>query len=154
MQDVAADLVKFRRDNPTDKKDLLNAIIKGKDPRTGQGMRDELISTNMITFLAAGHETISGLLSFAFMHLLKDPTVYRATRDEVDRIIGKGIIRLEHMKDLKYLNPVLRETLRLSPTVPALVREVRDENNEDPPSLGRYEVKRDRKIIALVSKSQ
>lgn len=154
MHDVAADLVKFRRDNPIEKKDLLNAMINGKDPRTGEGMRDELISANMITFLVAGHETTSGLLSFAFMQLLKNPAAYRAAKNEVDRVVGKNKIRLEHMKDLKYLSAVLRETLRLSPTVPAFVRQVRDENKEDPPSVGGYEIKRDSKIIALISKAQ
>ena len=73
MADVAAQLVKFRREHPSDKKDILNAMVKGKDPRTGEGMRDELISANIVTFLVAGHETTSGLLSFAFMQLLKNP---------------------------------------------------------------------------------
>ena len=63
-------------------------------------------------------------------------------------------MRLEHSKDLQYLNAVLRETLRLSPTVPAFVRQVRDENKENPPSIGGYELPRDRKVIALISKSQ
>ena len=154
MADVAAQLVKFRREHPSDKKDLLNAMVKGKDPRTGEGMRDELISENMVTFLVAGHETTSGLLSFAFMQLLKNPAAYRAAQSEVDRVIGKAKMRLEHLKDLKYLNAVLRETLRLTPTVPAFVRQVRDENMENPPSIGGYELPRGRKVIALISKSQ
>ncbi len=54
MQTVANDLVKFRRENPTEKKDLLNAMIHGKDPKTGSSMRDELIGANMGTFLIAG----------------------------------------------------------------------------------------------------
>ena len=149
-----ADLVQFRVETPTDKRDLLNVMINSKDPRTGEVMRDEFISAKMITFLVAGHETTSGLLSFAFMQLLKNPAAYRAAKDEVDRVVGKGKIRLEHMKDLKYLNAVLRETLRLSPTIPAFVREIRDENKEYPPSVGGFELKRDRKIIALISKSQ
>lgn len=154
MQDVAGDLVKSRHENPTEKKDLLNAMINGKDPRTGEGMRDELITANMITFLVAGHETTSGLLSFAFMQLLKNPAAYRAAKDEVDRVVGKGKIKLEHMKELKYLNAVLRETLRLNPTVPAFVRQVRQENKDNPPSVGGYELNRDSRVVALISKSQ
>ena len=60
MQKVANELVQHRRNNPTEKKDLLNAMIKGKDPKTGETMRDDLITANMITFLIAGHETTSG----------------------------------------------------------------------------------------------
>ena len=54
QQKVAADLVTNRRENPTEKKDLLNAMIHGRDPKTGEGMRDALIASNMITFLIAG----------------------------------------------------------------------------------------------------
>lgn len=54
QRDIAEELVRRRRENPSDKKDLLNAMINGKDPKTGQGMRDELIAANMVTFLIAG----------------------------------------------------------------------------------------------------
>ena len=53
--DTSKQLVQYRRDNPTDKKDLLNAMIYGKDPKTGQPMRDDLIAANMQTFLIAGN---------------------------------------------------------------------------------------------------
>ncbi|KAF3175883.1 hypothetical protein TWF788_008353 [Orbilia oligospora] len=54
LKRVSYDLLKERRDNPSDKKDLLNAMINGKDPQTGRGLTDELIVNNMITFLIAG----------------------------------------------------------------------------------------------------
>jgi cytochrome P450/NADPH-cytochrome P450 reductase len=63
MGSVAKELVQYRRENPTDKRDLLNAMIHGKDPKTGESMDDELITAEMVTFLVAGHETTSGLLS-------------------------------------------------------------------------------------------
>jgi cytochrome P450/NADPH-cytochrome P450 reductase len=37
-----------------EKKDLLNAMIHGVDPKTGEKLRDELIIAQMITFLIAG----------------------------------------------------------------------------------------------------
>ena len=60
MEDISNEVVQHRRNNPTEKLDLLNAMIKGKDPKTGESMRDELITANMTTFLIAGHETTSG----------------------------------------------------------------------------------------------
>lgn len=47
-------IIQDRRANPTDKKDVLNTMIYGKDPKTGEVMRDELITEQMITFLIAG----------------------------------------------------------------------------------------------------
>lgn len=54
QRELAAGMVRHRRQNPTDKQDLLNAMIHGKDPKTGETMRDGLIASNMITFLIAG----------------------------------------------------------------------------------------------------
>jgi cytochrome P450/NADPH-cytochrome P450 reductase len=54
MRSVSNQLVQHRRENPTEKKDLLNAMIYGKDPKTGSTMRDDLIAANMQTFLVAG----------------------------------------------------------------------------------------------------
>ena len=51
---IAMEIVEERRKNPSDRKDLLNAMVKGRDPKSGQGMPDNLISANMITFLVAG----------------------------------------------------------------------------------------------------
>lgn len=55
METLARELVQVRRDNPTDKHDLLNAMVTGKDPKTGEMMPDGLISANMVTFLIVGY---------------------------------------------------------------------------------------------------
>jgi cytochrome P450 / NADPH-cytochrome P450 reductase len=54
MNKVGLDIVENRRANPTDKKDVLNTMIYGKDPKTGHVMRDDLIVAQMTTFLIAG----------------------------------------------------------------------------------------------------
>jgi len=55
LKKVAAEVVAERRANPTDKKkDLLNAMILGRDPKTGEGLSEQSILNNMITFLIAG----------------------------------------------------------------------------------------------------
>lgn len=55
---------------------------------------------------------------------------------------------------MKYITAVLRETLRLTPTAPAITRAVRDENKEDPPTLGKgeYALERDWPILCLLGK--
>ncbi|KAK7190825.1 bifunctional P-450/NADPH-P450 reductase [Paraphaeosphaeria sporulosa] len=149
QMDVAIELVKRRREHPSEKKDLLNAMIHGKDPKTGEGMRDDLIAANMITFLVAGHETTSGLLSFAFYYLLKNPATYFKAQREVDNVVGQGKVTVDHMKQLHYIEAVLRETLRLEPTAPAF--------NTDPfPTIGggKYALKKDSQVMCLLGKIQ
>jgi len=54
MKKVAGEVVAERRAHPSEKKDLLNAMIKGRDPKTGESLTNESIMNNMITFLIAG----------------------------------------------------------------------------------------------------
>ncbi|ETI24782.1 hypothetical protein G647_04152 [Cladophialophora carrionii CBS 160.54] len=118
MRNVAQEMVDHRRANPTEKKDLLNAMLFGKDPKTGEKMTDQSIINNIITFLIAGHETTSGLLSFAFYQLSKNPEAMRKAQQEVDAVVGKGPVTVQHMSKLPYIEAVMRETLRLNPTAP------------------------------------
>ena len=53
-QSTARDLLEARRARPNDKKDLLNAMINARDPKTGEKLSDESIINNMVTFLVAG----------------------------------------------------------------------------------------------------
>ncbi|KAK9319030.1 putative bifunctional p-450/nadph-p450 reductase [Lipomyces orientalis] len=129
--------------NPTDRKeDLLTAMLNGTDPKTGRKMTDSSIIDNLITFLIAGHETTSGLLSFAFHQLLKHPEAYREAQEEIDEI--------EHIGQLKYIAAVLRETLRHSPTIAQFsVAPIQDEIIG-----GRYKVHKDQPIVVLLVKWQ
>lgn len=184
LESTQQELVRYRREYPTEKKDLLNSLIHGKDPKTGKQMRDKLIAANMQTFLIAGlcilpslefrghflmltshttgHETTSGLLSFAFCQLLKNPRAYYAAQAEVDRVLGHARIEPKHINELKYVHALLRETLRLTPTAPAFMRAVRPENTEetvyigskDPQSTRKYAIPRGKPIICLLGKIQ
>lgn len=54
LHSVAMEMIAKRRANPTEKKDLVNSMLKGRDPVTGKGLSDNSIRDNMITFLTAG----------------------------------------------------------------------------------------------------
>lgn len=128
MRDTADGIIKRRRAHPVNAPDLLNSMLMGRDPQTGQGMTDESIINNMVTFLVAGHETTSGLLSFVFYYLLKHPETLQRAQQEVDDVAGTSPLTVEHLAKLPYINAVMRETLRLQPTAPAFgVTAVKDD---------------------------
>src|SRR5215470_2526464 len=94
-------------------------MLNGRDPQTGEGLSDENIRYQMVTFLIAGHETTSGLLSFTFYELLRHPEVVERGRAEVERVLPNEEPRFEHLQHLTYLDQILKESLRLWPTAPA-----------------------------------
>jgi cytochrome P450 / NADPH-cytochrome P450 reductase len=89
------------------------------------------------------------------MHMLKNPTTYFTAQQDVDRVIGKGKIEAKHLSELKYINAVLRETLRLHPTAPGYTRGPRPESKEENPTIGggRYAVPK-QGILCLLGKIQ
>lgn len=98
--------------------DLLARMLNVNDPRTGERLDDENIRFQIITFLIAGHETTSGLLSFAIYLLLKHPEVLKKAYEEVDQVLGDSIPSYQQVLDLKYIRMILNEALRLYPTAP------------------------------------
>ncbi|KAJ7128256.1 fatty acid hydroxylase [Mycena filopes] len=116
MKDLADEIVAERQAHPVDKKDLLNTMLYSSDPQTGKKMSADSISRNLITFLIAGHETSSGMLTFAIYHLLRTPEAMRKVRAEVDAVLGDRPAQVDDLGKLPYLTAVMRETLRLTPT--------------------------------------
>ncbi|CAM3176608.1 cytochrome P450 [Paenibacillus taichungensis] len=98
--------------------DLLARMLNGKDPETGEALDDENIRYQIITFLIAGHETTSGLLSFALYFLLNNPEALQKAHDEVDRVLVSDSPQYEEILQLPYIRMILSESLRLWPTAP------------------------------------
>ncbi|MBM7117417.1 bifunctional cytochrome P450/NADPH--P450 reductase [Archangium primigenium] len=138
MHGVADQLIAERRRDPAagPKNDLLGRMLSARDPVTGETLSDENIRYQMVTFLIAGHETTSGLLSFALHLLLKNPRVLHAARARVDEVLGTDTPRLDHLASLRYVEQILMETLRLWPTAPGFAVHP----HEDTVLGGRYAV--------------
>ncbi len=133
-------------DRQDGRKNLLTLMLTGRDPSSDVGLDVENIQKQLITFLIAGHETTSGLLSFAMALLLKHPAVAERARSVVDGVFGKGPPKFEHLAQLGYIEQILKETLRLYPTAPAFAVS----NKEDTLLAKRYPLPRGSSLIVLL----
>ncbi|MDD9908924.1 MAG: cytochrome P450 [Ahrensia sp.] len=125
MNKLVDDLIRDRRigGGETAQNDLMNYMMSGVDKRTGESLSDENIRYQINTFLIAGHETTSGLMSFTLYFLLNHPDVLEKAYAEVDRVLGRDISlepTLKQVNQLNYIQQILSESLRLWPTAPAL----------------------------------
>ncbi|MDQ3729370.1 MAG: cytochrome P450 [Actinomycetota bacterium] len=92
-----------------DRTDVLSLLLRARDEE-GRPMTDPELRDELITMLAAGHETTATGLAFAFDLLARHPEVVARLRDELDT------------GDDAYLDAVVTETLRLRPVIDAAER--------------------------------
>ncbi|KAJ4405018.1 hypothetical protein N0V91_005563 [Didymella pomorum] len=86
--------------------------------RDRQMLRDQLVSV-----LLAGRDTTACTLTWAIYHLSLSPSIFAKLRQEIIDTVGlTEKPTYQHLKDMKYLQHVLNETLRLYPVVPYNVR--------------------------------
>lgn len=120
MRQICRDIIAQRRKSTDpDPDDLLSAMLHGRDNLSGKGLTEDSAIDNLVTFLIAGHETTSGLLSFTMYYLLKNPSAMKKATQEVDEVLGDEELTVDHLPQLKYIAAALRESLRLMPTAPA-----------------------------------
>ena len=149
MASLVDDLIRERRamGDAADNTDLLGRMITGVDKQTGLTLPDENIRAQCITFLVAGHETTSGLLSFAIYFLLEHPEYLDRAREEVDRVLG-GTLQptFDQLHELTYVRQVLDEALRLWPTAAGFRRHAREDTVI---GGGRYAIPEDLGMMVL-----
>ncbi|WP_028401294.1 bifunctional cytochrome P450/NADPH--P450 reductase [Ectobacillus panaciterrae] len=140
-------IISERKENGNpDEKDLLSLMLNGRDPETGEKLDDENIRYQIITFLIAGHETTSGLLSFALYFLLKNPDKLRKAYEEVDQVLTDSTPTYKQVLELKYIRMILNESLRLWPTAPAFSLYAK----EDTMLEGKYSIKQGESVTVLI----
>ena len=152
MNKMVDEIVAERRRNAeaaSGKKDMLGAMMTGVDRATGEQLDDVNIRYQINTFLIAGHETTSGLLSCAIYALLKHPEVLRKAYEEVDRVLGpmsRSKPTYQQVTQLSYITQILKEALRLWPPAPAYgISPLADETIG-----GKYKLKKNTFITVLV----
>ena len=107
----------------TDLLQLLMETNNNNNENNGHGFEDIKIIANSILFFNAGYETTSTLLTWASYALAMNPDVQEKLHEEVKSAKeSKGQLDYETLFELKYLDAVINETLRLYPPVPAYDR--------------------------------
>ncbi len=104
--------------------DLVGMLLAATDPETGRSMSDGEITDNILTFIAAGHETTAVALSWTFALLAKNPDCAARLRAEIDDVTGGGPVLPQHTAKLTYARQVFNEAMRLYPPAPIIARTV------------------------------
>ncbi|XP_066294285.1 cytochrome P450 4F12-like isoform X2 [Branchiostoma lanceolatum] len=117
--------------------DLLSLVMSARDRDTGEGLPEEVVRHEVMTFMVAGQETTSAGLSWLLLELSRHPDVQDRLRSEVRAVLpgDDTPITWELLDQIPYLMWVVKETLRLHPPAPMTGRQaLRDDR------LGQYHI--------------
>jgi cytochrome P450 len=107
-------------------KDILTLLLDALDPETGERMTAQEVHSNILTFIAAGHETTANSLAWSLFLLSQSPLWRERVEAEVDREMpyphaGEG--RVGGLADrLTVTRAVIEEAIRLYPPIAAVSR--------------------------------
>jgi cytochrome P450 len=94
--------------------DLLQILMDARYS-DGQGMPDELILSESMQLLVAGHETSSNALSWLLYLLSSRPDCVDRIRDEFDSVLGERPLSFSDVSKFEFTTQVIMEALRLYP---------------------------------------
>ncbi len=98
--------------------DVLDVMLTTGEKTTGEKLDLLNIRQQMLTFLAAGYDTTSGMLMFTVYYLIKNPDVLAKAYAEVDEVFGDDLSVIpdpSQIVKLKCLLQTMKEALRLWP---------------------------------------
>ncbi len=143
---IAQQLIMARRDamrhDDAQTSDVLAKLIAAQDARSGEGMGDQQLRDEIITFIGAGAETSALGLSWTWYLLDRYPEVAQRVVTEVDGVLDDRSPTPADLPNLPYSRMVLDEAMRLYPPSAVLPRQA---NADD--TIGGYAVPRHAVII-------
>jgi cytochrome P450 len=111
MDDYLFHLIRARR-NTTDRGDDMLSLLVAIP-----GLSDDLIRDQLLTMLIAGHDTSTALLAWTLYLLGRHPQTLTRVQAEIDTLLGDWPPSYEALKKLRYLDQVIKESLRLYPPI-------------------------------------
>jgi cytochrome P450 len=138
LDDFLYRIIEERRLKSQDGDDLLSQLI-------ASGMSDDLIRDQLLTMLIAGHDTSTAMLSWALYLLGRDPASLARAQAETDAVLGAGPPEAINLPKLTYLDQVIKETLRLYPSIHVGNRQTRNEVTVD-----RYTIPADTRLMLSI----
>ena len=127
LREDADRAIGFRRAQGGEKSDLLSFLMSAKDAETGVGLSDIELRDNIITFIGAGHETTSLVLTWTLYLLANAPEWQTRLLEEAGAVCGDGPVEAAHLDQLEAHAWVLNEAMRLYPPAPAMARKATED---------------------------
>jgi len=122
IEGIIRGIVAERRASEADEGDLMSTLVHGQY-EDGTRMNDTQIRDEAMTLFFAGHETTAHALTWMWYILAHHPDVVEKVKDELGRVLQGRTPSVNDLPQLTYLDMVVKESMRLWPSVWTFMRE-------------------------------
>ncbi|RXN25510.1 toll-like receptor 3 [Labeo rohita] len=124
---------------------FLDMLLKTTD-EDGKKLTHKDIQEEVDTFMFEGHDTTAAAMNWAVHLLGSHPEIQRKAQQELDEIFGESErpVNTEDLKKLRYLECVIKEALRLFPSVPFFARTICEDTH-----INGYKVPKGANVIVI-----
>jgi cytochrome P450 len=107
-------IIAERRASVEDKGDLLSMLLLAQD-EDNSTMSDKQVRDEALTLFLAGHETTANALSWTWYLLSQNPDAEARFHVEIDEVLEGRLPSFDDLPNLKYVERVFSEAMRLYP---------------------------------------
>ncbi|KDP36954.1 hypothetical protein JCGZ_08245 [Jatropha curcas] len=106
-----------------EQEDILDVLLQiWKDRSSKTDLTLDHIKALLMNVFVGGTDTSAATVVWAMTFLMKNPLAMKKAQEEVRSVVGnKGFVNEEDTQHLSYMKAVIKETMRLQPTVPLLI---------------------------------
>lgn len=146
---IFEEIIRSHSDGQAEAKVLMQQLLTATDDEGQQLGEDELVQL-VHSFIAAGHETSGAFLQWTLYYLATHPELQEQLREEINATIGDAQdITYEHYQNMPLMDKVLKESLRLRPPIPIMLRSAAKDL-----TLGGYSIKKNSPILIMLGAMQ
>ena len=153
QRQIFQDIIKEHAEGYAESKVLMKQLMSAIDNEGQHIAEDELVQL-VHSFIAAGHETSGAFLQWTLYYLATHPELQQALRVEINDVLGDSDdISYQHYQNMSLMDKFLKESLRLRPPIPIMLRSSGNDLNLSG-IAGEYKVKKDTPILIMLGAMQ
>ncbi|XP_059482605.1 cytochrome P450 9e2-like [Neocloeon triangulifer] len=115
-----AGIINYREKENKSRPDMVQLLIDARKADPTKKITDMDIASQAFTFFLGGFDTTATAFSFISHELARHPEIQSKVRDEIRKVMAEngGKVNYDGTKELKYMDMVISEVLRLHPAAP------------------------------------
>ena len=123
--------------------DFLSRLLAARDPDTGAAMSRRQVRDEVITMLAAGHDTVTEALTWTLYLASQHEDVEARAASEAQAALGARLPGASDLAAMPWVTQVVEESMRLYPPIWGMMRTATDDD-----VLGGYRIPAGARVVA------